>query len=260
MTQYIVDSFTDKPFSGNPAAVVVLDSWLDEDIMKKMAMENNFSETAFVVKKDDHYHIRWFTPTQEVILCGHATLATAYILGEFYDKNCKEFRFESLSGDLIAKKDNDNITLDFPIYEHKEIKIEDKYIDILGGIKPIKAYTSVDFLFILENENDVINFKPDFKKIASLDKKMEGMIITAKSKNYDFVSRGFWPNEGIDEDPVTGAAHSSLFPLWGELLNKNKMHAKQVSNRGGEIIGELKGDRVFMTGKARLYSKAEINI
>lgn len=256
INQYIIDAFTDKPFTGNPAAVVVLDSFLDESIMKNMAMENNFSETAFVVKEGDKYHIRWFTPTMEVLLCGHATLSSTFVLGEFYDKEKKDFEFTSLSGDLKATKTGNEVTLNFPIYESTEVENKKEYEEILG-IKPTKAYTSVDYIFMFEKEEDVINFKPDINKIKQL-KDLEGVIITAPSKQYDFVSRGFWPNEGIDEDPVTGAAHCSLFPLWGKILNKTVMHAKQVSHRGGEIKGELKENRVYLTGKARLYSKASI--
>ena len=260
---YQVDAFTDKLFGGNPAAVIPLDQWLDDALMQKIALENNLSETVFFVaspKPDVDYEIRWFTPELEINLCGHATLAGAFVLFHFLDFSKEEIRFSSKSGILKVWREADLICMDFPSWK-PEIR-NDHPFDIaamLGNINIIGVYQHRDVLVELENEDAVKNCKPDFKLMKQhIDK----MIITAagdpSAGHIDFVSRFFAPGAGIDEDPVTGSAHSQLIPFWSERLRKTAMHALQLSKRGGEIWCEQKGDRVIMKGKAAFYMKGEI--
>jgi len=254
---YQIDAFTDRVFKGNPASVVPLDSWLDDSTMQNIALENNLSETAFFVKESDRYSIRWFTPTSEVNLCGHATLATAFVIFNYIEKESKELTFDSKSGYLKVYRDENHLTLDFP--NQKPTKIET--LEIFKNafkVEPIELLKHEDYIVVFENEQTIKEISPELNELKKLD--LRGVIITAKGDSVDFVSRFFAPNYGIDEDPVTGSAHSQLTPYWAERLNKTKLIAKQLSKREGDLICELSDDRVKISGKAIEFMQGEINI
>ncbi|MFZ1371244.1 MAG: PhzF family phenazine biosynthesis protein [Ferruginibacter sp.] len=269
LTIYQVDAFTDKLFGGNPAAVIPLDSWLDTDLMQKIAMENNLSETVFIVpseKSQADYEIRWFTPEVEINLCGHATLASAYVLFYQLHFDKPEIRFSSLSGILKVTRENDLVCMDFPSWKPERLDIyPDELSAILDHAEIVGVYKNRDILVELMDEAAVQKCAPDF---SLMKKHIDKMIITApgtsrpgvSSDRVDFVSRFFAPGAGIDEDPVTGSAHSQLIPFWAEKLNKTKLHALQLSKRGGELWCEQKGERVIMKGKAVFYMKGESNL
>ncbi|WP_370391759.1 PhzF family phenazine biosynthesis protein [uncultured Winogradskyella sp.] len=255
---YQVDAFTDTLFGGNPAAVCPLDSWPSDALMQNIAQENNLSETAFYLKDSNGYHIRWFTPEVEVDLCGHATLAAAYVLfnHEKHDKDIIHFH-SARSGDLKVTRRADWLTLDFPADELIELKLTDKLYKGFN-IKPKSVYKGkTDYLFVFETESDIINLKPDFIEIGKLD--CRGIIVTARGTATDFVSRFFTPQCGINEDPVTGSAHTTLTPYWTKVLNKSQLTAKQVSARGGYLKCKLLDDRVKISGQAKLYMVGEIS-
>ena len=253
-----VDAFADTLFKGNPAAVCLLEKWLDDSIMQSIAMENNLSETAFIVPDNDRYEIRWFTPASEVDLCGHATLASAFVLFLSGDKSLKKVHFVSKrSGNLFVSRLGDLLTLDFPVDLPKPIVgVSDKIADALDVFPQEVFQGKHDLVAIYENEDMIREIQPDFRKIAEINTR--GLIITAKGDHCDFVSRFFAPGFGIDEDPVTGSAHTLLMPVWAEKLKKTKFHAQQLSQRGGNLICELKDDRCLIGGKAFLYLQGEI--
>jgi len=253
--QYIVDAFTDRIFHGNQAAVCVLDEWIDEGLMLSITRENNFSETAFTVKVGDSYDLRWFTPGGEIDLCGHATLATAFTLFNFYEQDAESVTFHTLSGDLFIGKRGNFITMDFPAYQLNEIPVTTAMEEAMGA-KPVKAILDRDLLLVFANEADVREMQPDFGKVAQLD--CLGVAVTAPCAGYDCVSRYFAPKLEIDEDPVTGSVHCIIAPYWCGQLGKDVIHAYQASARGGEMTCELRGDRVVILGKAVLFSTAEI--
>lgn len=259
MILYQIDAFADKVFSGNPAAVIPLKQWISKELMQQIAAENNLAETVFFVPEKDEYHIRWFTPELEIDLCGHATLAAAYVLYNHLGYEEALIRFQSQSGPLTISREGDLICLDFPSWMPQ--RLTEYPEELIPGLK-LSAYVGVykkrDYIIELETEQDVLNVRPDFSLLNKID--VIGIIITAPGKNCDFVSRFFAPNCGIPEDPVTGSSHSQLIPFWSEKLNKKNMHAKQLSARGGEIWCEQKGDRVIMKGKAAFYMKGEISI
>ena len=261
LTIYQVDAFTDKLFGGNPAAVIPLDEWLDTSLMQTIALENNLSETVFFVKSanaDYDFDIRWFTPEVEINLCGHATLATAFVLFNFLRFDKPEIRFSCLSGLLKVTKEENLICMNFPSWKPERLDIyPDELSTILGGVEIVGVYKHRDLLVELMNEEVVKKCDPDF---FLMKKHIDKMIITAPGKNVDFVSRFFAPGAGIDEDPVTGSAHSQLIPFWAEKLGKNDMHAMQLSKRGGELWCEQNGDRVIMKGKAVFYMKGAISL
>lgn len=257
---YQVDAFTKKVFKGNPAAVCPLDDWLADKVMLKIAAENNLSETAFFVKKDDAYEIRWFTPTLEIDLCGHATLATAHVIFNCLQLEEREVKFHSSkSGDLSVEKNGEMLELNFPKYDLKEIEIADDLVSAIGK-QPVQVWETQGCMAMLlfESEADVKNLQPDMTAVANL--KYHEIIVTAKGADADFVSRLFAPRIGIPEDPVTGATHCSLTPYWAEKLGRQKLHARQLSKRGGELFCELKSDRVKIGGNAVLYLKGEIYV
>lgn len=256
---YQIDSFTDKLFGGNPAAVCPLsDNWLDDSLMRNIAMENNLTETAFYLEKNGVYHIRWFTPSIEVDLCGHATLAAAYVLFNIKNFEGGELIFHSRSGKLIVKKEDDYLTMNFPIDSIRKIKITDE-IKSCFNIAPIDAYEGkTDYMLIFENEKQIKEIKYDLREINKLNTR--GVIITAKGEESDFVSRFFAPQSGIDEDPVTGSAHTTLTPYWSKILNKKELKAIQLSKRGGVLICRNMGDRVDISGKAGIYMTGEIYV
>ena len=267
LTIYQVDAFTDKLFSGNPAAVIPLHEWLDAELMQKIALENNLSETVFIVPWNPSpvgggregafdYEIRWFTPEVEINLCGHATLAAAYILFNHLDFNKPDIKFSSQSGILKVTREDDLICLDFPSWKPERLDIYPMELSqILGYREIVGVYKHRDILVEFMYEDDVKNCEPDF---SLMKKHVDKMIITAPGKKVDFVSRFFAPGAGIDEDPVTGSAHSQLIPFWAEKLGKHSLHALQLSKRGGELWCRQNGDRVIMKGKAVFYMKGEI--
>lgn len=249
MKIYQVDAFTEKPFKGNPAAVCVLDKKVEENWMQNVAREMNLSETAFLISNGDGYNLRWFTPNSEVDLCGHATLASAHILWERgYLSREQEAKFYTKSGLLNAKIDEGWIQLNFPAIHEKETGVPEELILALG-VKPVYVGKNIfDYIVEVENEEIVKNIKPDYTKLLKVP--MRGVIVTAKSKEYDFVSRFFAPEVGIFEDPVTGSAHCCLGPYWMKRLKKDKFIAYQASERGGILRIQIAGDRVLISGKA----------
>ena len=255
-----VDAFTSEPFGGNPAAVVPLHEWLDDTSMHKIAVENNLSETAFFVKDGESYHIRWFTPAVEVNLCGHATLASAHVIFNELKLEDAFIQFRSdRSGLLGVDKAGDKLVLDFPAYPMEEIEQSDVLAQAVGKV-PMKVWESQgNMVFLrLESEEDVRTLEPDFHALEQLE--YDEVIVTAPGEDCDFASRMFAPRIGIPEDPVTGAIHCSLIPYWAEQLSKDKLFARQVSKRGGELFCELAGDRVRIGGNAVTYLKGEIYV
>ncbi|MFK5891698.1 MAG: PhzF family phenazine biosynthesis protein [Pseudomonadota bacterium] len=255
---YQIDAFAKHIFEGNPAAVIPLDIWLEDSLMQSIAAENNLSETAFFIATDKGFHIRWFTPICEVDLCGHATLATAYVIFNVLKlAQTNKITFESRSGLLNVENNKNRIQLDLPAQPPSACDIPKALLQAFK-IKPVACYEAEDYLLVFENEQDIVDAKPDYNLLMKL--KHRGIIITAKSIDYDFVSRFFAPKYGIDEDPVTGSAYTQLVPYWATQLGKLEFHSKQVSKRGGELLCILSGDRVYITGKAVLYLQGEINL
>jgi len=265
MQYHVIDVFTDKLFAGNPAGVCLLERWLSDDILQSIATENNLSETAFLVKQDGYYDLRWFTPTIEVDLCGHATLASAFVLFEDAEKSSGEIKFKTMSGMMAVTKGNDLFYLDFPARPVAPCPMYPTF-EKAFGVKPVAAYQAMDFLILLDSEETLRNIKPDFaalkriKTEAGLNNDCFGVIVTAKGSDCDFVSRFFAPNAGIDEDPVTGRAHCSLIPFWHEKLGKPKLTARQLSKRGGELFCEACGERVKIGGKMVRYLTGNIEV
>lgn len=256
---YQVDAFTNTLFSGNPAAICPLDEWLPDDLMQNIAMENNLAETAFYVKRNDLYELRWFTPTLEVDLCGHATLAAAHVLYEIEDYEQDVIHFYSpRSGDLKVTKNGEFLTLNFPSDTIEETELTP---EMRAGfnINPVQAYKgSTDLMLLFNSEEEIKRIEPNLAEISKL--KARGVIVTAKGKSVDFVSRFFGPQSGINEDPVTGSAHTTLIPFWSEKLNKTVLTAMQLSERGGYLKCAYLEDRVEISGQAILYLKGEILI
>lgn len=258
MKYFIVDAFTDKVFGGNPAAVCIIDEWLSDEIMQSIATENNLSETAFAVKTLDRYHIRWFTPGGEIDLCGHATLATAYVISNFYERDLQKIIFDSMSGELIVTKKGDLFELDFPRIMPQEFSLSDEMVEALG-VTPLEVYLARDIMFVLDSEETVLKVAPNFAKLKELADGV-GVIITATGKDVDFVSRAFYPKLNVNEDPVTGSAHSNLIPYWSKKLGKKEMVAKQLSKRGGILYCIDAEERVYISGYGSIYAQGEIFI
>lgn len=252
-----VDAFTSELFHGNPAAVVPLRSWLPDETMLQIAAENNLAETAFFVKSGDVYELRWFTPEVEIDLCGHATLASAFVLAEVLKTEAGEISFKTKSGELTVSRDGERFVLDFPSRPATECGTPAGLVEALGAV-PQKVLKSRDYLAVYDSQAEVAALKPDFRAIKELG--VHAVIATAKGDDADFVSRFFAPAVGIDEDPVTGSAHCTLIPYWSGELGKTQMFARQISKRGGEIHCELVGDRVKIGGNAVLYLKGEIYV
>ncbi|MCX6182033.1 MAG: PhzF family phenazine biosynthesis protein [Bacteroidetes bacterium] len=255
---YQVDAFADKVFTGNPAAIVPLEQWLPEEQMQKIAAENNLAETAFFVKNEKGFYIRWFTPTDEVPLCGHATLASAYVLFDLLNYKEEKIVFECKSGILEVTKNEDWLTLNFPVNKVEAAILTYDFKKALG-VNPTETYFGATYiLLVFASDEEVKNMQPNFPEIAAWDAK--AVVVTAKGKEFDFVSRTFGPAIGINEDPVTGSSHTRLIPFWSERLHKTEMLAKQVSSRGGVLKCKMLGDRVEMSGQAVLYLTGEIYI
>jgi PhzF family phenazine biosynthesis protein len=252
-----VDAFTREAFHGNPAAVVPLDEWLDSETMLSIAAENNLAETAFFVKSGDGFELKWFTPEVEMDLCGHATLASAFVLWNELGFESDEIAFETRSGTLKVARDGELMVLDFPSRPAEETDFPDGLAEALGDA-PQTVLKSRDYLAVFNTESEVLGLRPDFKAVKDLG--VHAVIVTAPGDRSDFVSRFFAPSVGVDEDPVTGSAHCTLIPYWAERLGKNDLYARQISSRGGEIFCTLVGDRVRMGGNAVLYLKGEIYV
>lgn len=252
------DAFTDKIFHGNPAAVCILEEWIAAEIMQNIAAENNLAETAFIVKKENDYEIRWFTPTVEVDLCGHATLAAAHVIFEYYDYPSAIIHLNSKSGWLSVEKKGEFLTLDFPADTFEEVNTPPAFIKALNAT-PLKAYKGkTDYLLYFSTQKEIEDLQPDFILLSTVD--CRGIIVTAAGTDVDFVSRFFAPQSGINEDPVTGSAHTTLIPFWNRITGKLILTAKQLSKRQGYLKCEFLGERVKITGQAVTYLQGEIEI
>ncbi len=280
MTLYQIDAFAEKLFTGNPAAVIPLDKWIDESLMQSLAMENNLAETVFFVPRGDDFDIRWFTPAAEINLCGHATLASAYVLFKILGYKKPTITFHSKSGPLLITKEADIISMDFPSWKPERFNDHPRGLEQALGVKEIVGvYKHRDLLVELNSENEVRKAAPDFTlikksgykiiitapgnaagRLGDTDEIADPDKLPAALKPADFVSRFFAPTFGVDEDSVTGSAHSQLIPFWSEKMGKTKMEARQLSKRGGHLIVEQRGDRVQMGGKCGFYMKGEISL
>ncbi|MFA5189364.1 MAG: PhzF family phenazine biosynthesis protein [Verrucomicrobiia bacterium] len=255
--QYQVDAFASRVFQGNPAAVCPLKAWLKDDVLQAIAGENNLSETAFFVPIERGFHLRWFTPVAEVDLCGHATLASAHVLFEILGYPKLTIEFETRSGRLVVERRGGLLTMDFPARPLTSCSPPTALIEGLGR-RPVEVLVSDDYVAVFESETDVRGLSPDFAKLNQVD--LRGVCVTAPSVNADFVSRFFAPKLGVPEDPVTGSAHCELAPYWASRLGKSTLRAFQASERGGELLCTLRGDRVILLGKAVTFMEAEIDI
>lgn len=257
MKQYIVDAFAEKLFEGNPAAVCVLEEWLPEELMLKITQENNLSETAFTVKKGNHYHLRWFTPGGEIDLCGHATLATAFVLMNYIDKDLKNVTFDTLSGELIVKREQLLYLMQFPSYTLTPVEVTQEMAEVIG-FKPLEAYMGRDLVCVLSDEETVRLVQPDLEKA----KELPGLLlhVTAAGQEFDCVSRSFAPKLGVSEDPVCGSCHCHIAPLWAQKLSKKTLVARQASKRGGTLQCTVAQDKVELAGQAILYAIGELAI
>lgn len=258
MKYFVVDAFAEHVFGGNPAGVCVLEKAIAPELMQSIAKENNLSETAFVYPEEDHYCLRWFTPADEIDLCGHATLGTAYVISNFVEKDAKIMHFHTKSGVLTVERKGDLFEMDFPSRMPEKIDAVENVADVIG-IKPVETHLSRDLIVVLESEKDVKNVQPDFAKMEQLDMGL-CVVVTAKGEKEDFVSRCFAPKLGVNEDPVTGSTHSTLIPFWAERLQKQNMVARQLSQRGGVLYCENAGERVKVSGKAVLYMVGELEV
>jgi PhzF family phenazine biosynthesis protein len=256
MKQYIVDAFTGRPFSGNPAAVCVMDTWPSKQSMMKLAMENNLSETAFIVKEEKGYHLRWFTPGTEVELCGHATLASAFVILNYYEPGSEIVQFTTLSGVLTVKRKGRFYEMDFPTYDMKEIPVTDD-MERAFGIRPVKAVLGLDLICVFETEDQVRTMKPDQEMLNRLEGRIQN--VTAKGAETDCVSRSFCPKLMIAEDPVCGSAHCQIADYWSKELSKREIRAYQASMRGGYLNCVMQDSgRIAISGEAVLVAVSEI--
>lgn len=257
MKQYIVDSFAEEIFTGNPAAVLPCKQMPSSELMQKIAIENNYSETAFVVKRGKgQYDLKWYTPGGEIDLCGHATLATAFILHNFADSGVEKMCFHTLSGELIVRKEGEGYTMDFPLGKTKPIPLTEQILAASSNLAKEVYFDGGDMVVIVSSEEELERYVPDLELIRKVDGL--GFILTAKSTYCDFVSRCFYPKLNVPEDPVTGRAHTYMAPIWAEKIGKKVMVAKQISKRSGMITVRLDGERVFLTGKVQLFMQGEI--
>ena len=256
MKQYIVDAFTNKPFSGNPAAVCIMEKWPSEESMMKLAMENNLSETAFIVNEDGGYHLRWFTPGTEVELCGHATLASAFVILNYYQNESDTVQFNTLSGVLTVRRKGELYEMDFPTYELTEIPVTDA-MEQAFGVRPVKAVLGLDLICVFETEDQVRMINPNQELLKGIEGRIQNA--TAIGKETDCVSRSFCPKLAISEDPVCGSAHCQIADYWSKELGKNHIYAYQASNRGGYLHCELSGNgRITISGEAAMVAIVDI--
>jgi PhzF family phenazine biosynthesis protein len=252
-----VDAFTNELFGGNPAAVCPLDNWISDDLMQKIAMENNLAETAFFVPEKDQFAIRWFTPAVEINLCGHATLASGHVLFNHLNFTGDRIKFTSKSGDLVVSKNKELLLLDFPADSPVPVDIPHDLFKALGR-EPIQILKSRDIMAVFASEDDILAIKPNFELLRQVE--AHAIIVTVPGNNCDFVSRFFAPRLAINEDPVTGSAHTALIPYWSERLGKKSMLAHQISARGGVLYCENRGDRVLIGGKAVTYMSGQLEL
>lgn len=255
MKQYIVDAFTDRPFHGNPAAICVLEQWPSVDWMLCVTRENNLSETAFAVKEGERYRLRWFTPGGEIDLCGHATLACAFVLMREYEPETDSVLFDTLGGELSVRRRGDLYEMDFPAYALRPAEVTEQ-ISAALGVTPLEVFMGRDLLCVLEDEAAVRGLRPDLQKVRELD----GLLlhVTARGSRTDCVSRSFAPKCGVAEDPVCGSGHCHIAPYWAGRLQKTSLVAEQASARGGTLYCQVRGDRVTLAGNAALYSVAQV--
>lgn len=255
LSVYIIDAFTSRLFHGNPAAVCPLDTWLPDALMQQIAAENNLAETAFLVPEGSGWRLRWFTPMEEIELCGHATLASAFVLAKLLPERT-DFRFHTLSGELVVTRSGDRFTLDFP--SRPLIPLADNQtLSVVLGVEVVASTsTAKNLIAELRDAHVVQTLQPDFGRILALG--CHAVMVTARGIDCDFVSRFFAPKVGINEDAVTGSAHCSLVPYWSAKLGKQTLHARQLSARGGELFCELRGGRVLMSGHAVQFSEGRI--
>lgn len=254
---YQIDAFADHVFAGNPAAICPLGEWLPDATMQAIAAENNLSETAFFVVEGDGYGLRWFTPTVEVDLCGHATLASAFLIFERLDPAARSIRFLTRSGALEVGRDGDLLVMDFPALPPEPVDAPDALTAGLG-LAPVETLRATNYLVVFDAEADVAGLAPDMVALAALYP--YGVIATAPGERVDFVSRYFAPAHGVPEDPVTGSAHCTLTPYWSHRLGKRALHARQISRRGGDVFCEDRGDRVAIGGRAVLYLEGSVSV
>jgi PhzF family phenazine biosynthesis protein len=252
-----VDAFADQVFMGNPAAVCPLNTWIDNTLLQNIAQANNLSETAFFVPYQDKFQLRWFTPSHEVDLCGHATLAAAHVLFKHLGHKKHEICFSTKSGDLLVTKKSNGLEMDFPASLPKTVIAPDNLL--LGlGIKHKAVSAAFDYIIELDNEDAVKTLSPDFELWKTID--LRGVVVTAAGRDVDFVSRCFFPKLDVNEDPVTGSAHCELAPYWSKRLTKNSLKAKQLSLRTGEVECQLIGNRVLLNGRAVDYMRGKISL
>lgn len=255
---YQIDAFTGELFRGNPAAICPLEKWLPDETLQAIAAENNISETAYYIPNGNGYHLRWFTPGVEVDLCGHATFAAAHVIWSIRgESQSNRLSFQSKSGELTVERDGDLLALDFPSRPPGEVSVDPRFVEALGA-KPKQILAARDYLCVFDSEEEVLALKPNMDKLAAIDR--FAAIVTAPGKNCDFVSRFFAPAKGVPEDPVTGSSHCTLIPYWSKRLGKTKLHARQVSRRGGELFCEDRGDRVKIAGKAVKFLEGFIEV
>ena len=252
-----VDAFASRPFEGNPAAVCPLDKWLPDELMQSIAMENNLSETAFFVPEDGGYSIRWFTPATEVDLCGHATLASAWVLYRQLGFDGGTIRFSSKSGPLEVSQDGDLLVLDFPAQPPEHCATPPGLSEALGA-EPTECLQRIDLMAVFDEPGTIHGLSPDTTQLVDLG--VRGVIVTSPDADYDFISRFFAPACGVPEDPVTGSAHTKLAPYWAARLGKQKLRARQVSHRGGDVFCTLDGDRVLIAGRAVGFMQGSIQV
>ena len=256
--QYIADAFTSSVFHGNPAAVCVLPHWPSDDLMQQIARENNLSETAFTVKEGERYHLRWFTPGGEIDLCGHATLATSFILSRFYEPQASRFLFTTLSGELVVDKVGSRFRMDFPAFALREIPVTEA-MEKAFGVRPLKALLGRDLLCVLPTQEEVRSLKPNFDLVKELPDLLQH--VTARGEEpYDSVSRSFGPKLAVNEDPVCGSGHCHIVPYWAGELGKAEITAYQASPRGGTLYCQMNGDRVYLAGDVALFARSTLQL
>jgi len=252
---YQIDAFAGRLFAGNPAAVCPLEEWLSDEVMQAIGAENNLSETAFLVRRGEGYDLRWFTPEVEVDLCGHATLASAFVVFQYLEPERSEVRFQTRSGQLVVRREDDLLVMDFPSREPARCAMNPALAEALGAA-PVELWESRDYMALYETEEQVRGLRPNMNALARVGH--FAVIVTAPGREADFVSRFFAPAGGIAEDPVTGSAHCTLVPYWARRLGKTRLHARQVSARGGELCCEHRGERVTIAGRAVRYLEGAI--
>ena len=250
-----VAAFTNRPFAGNPAAVCFLDGWLPDEQMQTIAAENNLAETAFLVPREGNFDLRWMTPTVEVDLCGHATLASAHVLFQHRGHSSSPIRFQTKSGELTVDRAGERLVLDFPSLPAKSVEVTDEIRAALGA-KPTALLRGRDYIAIFGSQKEVADIQPDLPRVAALD--AQGIVVTGPGDDCDFVSRYFAPAAGIPEDPVTGSTHCTLIPYWSQQLGKSELFARQISPRGGELFCADRGERVSIGGEAVTYVEGKI--